>query len=151
MSLAESGCLDVILSLDQFFIGPLALAECGDCSAGLSDTIDSGTLIALEVGDIPTARFLELLSEFRLGDGETEGMVVAERLGLCMATDDRKARKSARLILGPGRVTGSIGLLGRAVSREALAPADANEFYGRMVRAGSFLPKIDESFFQSLG
>ena len=144
------GALDAVLSLEeyQFQIGPIVLKECGSgCQATLDQHMRGGRLSLVPIEAIPTALFLHLLQRYRLGDGETECLVICEALGCSIATDDMAARRAATALYGATRLTGTLGLLRAAVALGRLTSSAAMEFYNIARRRGAFLPDVDAGFF----
>jgi predicted nucleic acid-binding protein len=144
----NSDSLNVVLSVPRLSlgIGPIVRGECGD--AALEAAIALGTLQSLDDSTIPAGRFLALLQKYRLGDGETECLAFAETQGLIVVTDDGAARKAAQDLLGAERLTGTLGLLRRAVLAELIAPEDGMRRYELMKSKGAFLPDISIQFFR---
>jgi len=119
--------------------------ECGHPT--LEAAIASGKLRSLDDSSLPAGRFLALLARYRLGDGETECLVFGEAHQLIVVTDDAAARRAVENLLGAGKLTGSLGLLRRAVVAGLINHVDAMARYERMKATGGFLPDITVDFF----
>jgi predicted nucleic acid-binding protein len=78
------------------------------------------------------SRAMEL--EERLGAGEAACLAVGEARGGLVLTDDRAARKTARL-LGV-RLSGTLGVLARLVDAGRLSVVEADQLLGAMLRSG---------------
>jgi predicted nucleic acid-binding protein len=144
----NSDSLELVLTISDLTlgVGPIVRRECGHHA--LEAMIASGRCRALDDSALPAGRFLALLARYRLGDGETECLLFGEtHKGLIVVTDDGAARKAVVDLLGSGRLTGSLGLLRRAVVDGLIGPADAMGRYERMKASGGFLPDINEQFF----
>ena len=144
----NSGSLDLVLSIPELSlgVGPIVRRECGD--AALEAALASGKLQTLDDSTIPAGRFLALLARYRLGDGETECLAIAETQRLIMVTDDSAARQAAQELLGAAKLTGSLGLFRRAVIAGLITAEDAMRRYEVMKAKGGFLPDIDLRFFR---
>lgn len=82
-------------------------------------------------------RLFEALS-ISLGLGEASSMAVAKTRGLVFACDDRMARKESEL-LGI-KLTGTVGILIRAVRNKTVTGAKADEILITMIRHGFYSP-----------
>lgn len=152
ITLDGCGAFDTVLSLEayRFLVGPLVLGECAPGSEmALRTHLDARRLNEVAAQQISTSHFLRLLDQFRLGDGETECLVIPHATGCIVATDDAAARRAAPALYGSGGVTGTLGLLREAVRAGAITPAEALAFYRRAKSAGAFLPALAEDFFRS--
>lgn len=131
-------------------ISPVVLGECGPkCAANIIAMVSQGVLHFVNEADQNTERFLDLLKHYNIGDGELESIAVCEKLKLPFCTDDRAARRLAASLLGPNNVTGSLGVLRRAVEGNVIKCDLAFESYGRMIDAGAYLPNLLQDFFCS--
>lgn len=152
INLVHGSVFDTVLSLkhDQFCVGSLTLEECGDEPGVVLRSAVNAKKVALLDDDLNTAKkFLALLEQYGLGDGETESLAFAQSLNYVICTDDKKARTVSTSVLGEGRVTGSLGLLKSAVQQQRLTASEAFAAYQKMKTAGGFLPDVDLSFFLS--
>jgi predicted nucleic acid-binding protein len=87
------------------------------------------------------------LATHRLGAGETECLLLAQRDGYTLMSDDRRARLVATEQLGADRVVGSIAWLSHLVREGVLAAPAALTHYTAMRMAGAYLPRMtDEEF-----
>ncbi|HVA41371.1 MAG TPA: hypothetical protein VNF49_11950, partial [Candidatus Binataceae bacterium] len=84
---------------------------------------------------------------YELGAGETECLAFASVQPLLVCCDDRRARSMITRELGQGRVTGSLGLLVRAVELVALTSDQASAAYELMRKRGGFLPDVPAATF----
>jgi len=143
----NSDSLELVLSIPDLAlgVGPIVRRECGH--AALEAAIVSGSLRVLDDSSFPAGRFLALLRRYRLGDGETECLLFGEAHQLIVITDDAAARRAVEDLLGITMLTGSLGLLHRAVVAALIDAAEAMTRYERMKAAGGFLPEIDVEFF----
>lgn len=153
VGLDNAGVLHEVLRLPgrDWVVGPLVLDEANKDGASIPslDTAISQGLISVYDGDeIGADKFLDALDSFRLGPGETECLVYAEEFGLHVCSDDGPARRTIASQIGDARVTGSIGLLKELVANAVLSPSEAFDAYERMVTSGSYLPKLDDTYFE---
>jgi len=152
INLVNSSGLDSCAALERcdLFLGPIVFGECAEGPAQiLIDLIKSGEITQLSDDDIPIDNFLALLSEYNLGEGETECIAEALSLNYMVCTDDGRARKIAKLRLGDERVIGSARLLRWCVEEKLLVCRDANQQFAAMKNAGGFLPNVPDGFFCS--
>lgn len=70
----------------------------------------------------------------RLGAGEAEAMAIARNRGWVLATDDREARRFAQE--RGVRLTGSLGILIKAVQQEIIGLEEADALHARMIDEG---------------
>lgn len=151
INLIASDSLDVVVSIPElsFCVGPIVVRECGSLfGAVLRKHAENGTILRVHEDDIPGARYLELLSKYALGEGETECLAICEQRQFRLVSDDAAARKAGAELLGSDRVTGSLGLLRACVAAGLLRRDDAFDRYQRMVDNGAFLPSLDIDFFK---
>jgi len=107
-----------------------------------------GCLHLLDDSEIPGELYLEYLSEFELGDGETECLAVCEvKSDFAVCTDDRKARQVAQTLFGAERVMGSIRVLRWCVESGSIDCGTAFELLRGMKASGGFLPDVERQFF----
>jgi len=150
INLVNGRVFDNVLTLgsDDFFIGSLSYGECKDpYRTKVDQAIANGSLSLLDDSRVSATRFADLLNQYSLGDGETECLLFTTDLGYSMASDDRKARTIAQSQAGESRVTGSLGLLRKAVRAGKLSQQNAMDAYTKMLESGGFLPGIDVNFF----
>ncbi len=91
---------------------------------------------------LPASLFLSLLERYQLGDGETECLAFASQGDDIVCCDDRRARTMITRELGPGRVTGTLGILVRMIHHGLIANQLALATYEQMRRRGGFLPEV---------
>lgn len=96
---------------------------------------------------ISASEFAVAKAEMNLDDGETECILAANKIGAAVATDDRAARTQTERKLGKTRLSGSVGLLQKAVGAGLLSSADAFAAYTLMKQRGGFLPDLMEADF----
>lgn len=150
ISLCNASALEIVFLTDtsEYLLGPITEAEAGSVGARIQQAKAKGFLRSTAPQDVPTTRYLALLAQYRLGDGETESLAAAEELGGILATDDGRARAVAAGLLGTARVTGSIGLLTAAVRAGNLTSYEAYAVYRVMQKTGSFLPHLEPDHFE---
>jgi predicted nucleic acid-binding protein len=134
----------------RFVVTPLVVGEfrVGDVQM-LTDAVGKGQVDAMSDDAIPASEYLDLLSDFDLGEGETECLAFAIRFGFDFCCDDGRARKCASERIGAHRVVGTIRLLYELVHEKTLRPDEAFDRYKRMVSAGGFLPHLGADFFDN--
>ena len=150
INLTNVGALQHALSLTacRLAVGPLVIAEChGEAAAHVAAAEADGLLDYVNDDDIPAERYLELLDEHELGEGETECIAVAELEGFTVCCDDRRARRVAQGLLGQDRVIGSLRLLKWCVEEEILTCEEADDLSAQMRAAGGLLPAMGHEFF----
>lgn len=112
--------------------------QCG--YAGLSAVSNSLALDWPRIEDpaSPTEHHLFAALSISLGAGESACIVLASQRDYVFACDDRLARnEAARLGV---KLTGTIGILIKAVRVEAIDLKEANTILRRMVKAGFYAP-----------
>ncbi|KAF0807023.1 hypothetical protein A6D6_01022 [Alcanivorax xiamenensis] len=138
-SLVLSRCEDAV------YIGEICLAEVDEeQKATLTPYINSGRVEVLSANELDLDAFIEAKTEMILGDGETECIIWAMAANLCICTDDGRARKKAKEVLGDDLVTGSLGLLKRLVECEVITVESAFLMYSMMIESGAFLPSFSK-------
>ena len=146
INLMNGRVLSSVLRLEvHYVVGPIVLDEVG--LAAVQDAVTDGRLSALDDSQLDASPFLDLVEEHRLGDGESECICAARQFGYTVCTDDSKARKLTTKLLGASKLTGSLGLLQRAIASGLLDASTAEGAYQRMRAAGGFLPRIPPGFF----
>jgi len=75
-----------------------------------------------------------------LGFGEASAIAAAKSRGFVFACDDKTARREAAL-LGV-KLTGTIGILTKAVRRKLINPKEADEILRRMIFCGFYSPIV---------
>jgi predicted nucleic acid-binding protein len=81
--------------------------------------------------------FYETLS-VSLGLGEASGTAAAKYRGYIFACDDRAARREAGLL--DVKLTGTVGILKKAVTHKVINLKDGNCILARMIESGFFSP-----------
>jgi predicted nucleic acid-binding protein len=150
INLYNCGKLALICSLPntEIALSPIVVSECGlDCAAEIIALEATGRVLFVPDGEISTDRFLELVAEHDIGDGELESIVVCEATDCAFCTDDAAARRLASNLLGAPKVMGSLRLLKLAVEASLLKCTDAFAGYLEMRDSGGFLPELATDFF----
>ncbi|MEQ9490138.1 MAG: hypothetical protein RIM72_14215 [Alphaproteobacteria bacterium] len=153
INLCNANCIEMVSECEnlELWVGPIVLGECGAGSASkLLDLINVGKIRKLDDSNFSAERYLELLSQYNLGPGETECITAAETTGYTVCTDDGRARTVVHNLLGSDRLIGSAGLLRQSVVFNVIRCGDANRMFEQMKLEGGFLPKLKESFFCQL-
>lgn len=151
INLHNGGVLRCICSIPNVHIqvGPIVGGECSeDCALAIASLHSDGDLEYLEDNDLEIDYFLTFVDENKLGDGESECILLAsldEESSICC--DDRRGRTKAIELIGEERVLGSLRLLKFAVHHDILDPTEAFEAYELMRAAGGFLPTIEIAYF----
>ena len=73
-----------------------------------------------------------------LGLGEASSIAVAKSRGFIFASDDRTARREAGLL--EVNLTGTLGMLKKAVSHKMISVNEGKLILGKMIEAGFYLP-----------
>jgi predicted nucleic acid-binding protein len=81
--------------------------------------------------------YFETLS-VSLGLGEASSIAVARTRGFTLASDDRAARREAGLL--DIKLTGTIGILKKAVTHKMISKNEGNLILGKMIDAGFYSP-----------
>lgn len=153
INLHNCGKLAVICDLPdtEITLSPIVVSECGlDCAAEIIGLEASGKIRFVTDDEISTDRFLELVGEHDIGDGELESIAVCEATDCAFCTDDGAARRLATNLLGAPRVMGSLRLLKLAVEASLLKCTEAFAGYREMRDSGGFLPDLGSDFFCSV-
>lgn len=106
----------------------------------LEDFVRRGLLERAEMTPGEMAAFHATKVGMRLGDGETEALVIAARRGWLVATDDGPARKKLATHQPPVMLSGTIGLLRELVQGKAVKRREASELLALMRHRGARLP-----------
>ncbi|OFW00187.1 MAG: hypothetical protein A3G20_04455 [Acidobacteria bacterium RIFCSPLOWO2_12_FULL_59_11] len=150
INLANGGVLPLVLAIPAnfYFIGPMVREESGALEADIQEAIRAGMLQILDASTVSAKLYLDLLAKHGLGEGETECLTVAMTDDFVVISDDRRAREVIREALGDGKLTGSIGLLRKAIAHSLLDRPAAYKAYQLMRATGAFLPSwtIDQAF-----
>jgi predicted nucleic acid-binding protein len=151
INLSNAGALAVVTSLPDVTIcvSPLVVGECEPtCAAELLAHQEQGTIHFVDPNDVSSERFLALLDEHELGEGETECLALFLDGDYVFCCDDGKARQVGTALTNEGEVVGSIRLLKWAVDAGLCTAEQAFEYYQRMKDAGGFLPDVSLEWFQ---
>lgn len=133
---------------EPFLVGPIVVGECAAQRRAVEGSIKSGLLAPLDTSHLRASAFFALLAEHRLGAGETECLAFASSRPGVVSIDDRTARNKLAGILGRERITGTLGLLRRAVHSGALSHERGYVAYNQMLERGGFLPKLTAEAFR---
>lgn len=129
-------------------MSPIVVSECGlDCAGEIIALHTAGRIHYVPDEEISPDRFLELVTDHDIGDGELESIAVCETTGRAFCTDDAAARRLATKLLGGQKVIGSLRLLKLAVEASLLKCTDAFAGYNQMRDSGGFLPDLANNFF----
>ena len=118
-----------------------------DCAAEIIALQTAGRILFVPDEEIPPDRFLELVTDHDIGDGELESIAVCETTNRAFCTDDAAARRLATNLLGHPNVMGSLRLLKLAVAASLLKCTEAFASYNQMRDSGGFLPDLTNDFF----
>lgn len=150
INLHNCGMLAVVCNLPETEIAmsPIVVSECGlGCAAAVIELQAAGRIHFVPDDEISPDRFLELVAEHEIGNGELESIAVCEVTNSSFCTDDSAARKLASNLLGAQNVIGSLRLLKIAVEASLLKCTDAFAGYIQMRDSGGFLPPLENDFF----
>lgn len=145
INLVNGDMLGIVLALPHHFycLGSIVLSEAESASSQVEDQIAAGKLECLKPSEISAQLYLQNLSQFELGQGETECITYALTGEYCVCTDDMKARNVIQQLIGKKRLTGTPALMIEAVKQRLLSPQEANDAYAIMIAAGGFLPPLN--------
>ena len=152
INLHNGGVLRCVCCIPHFHVqvGPIVGGECSeDCALAIASLHTDGDLEYLEDNEIEVDDFLSFVDQNRLGDGESECILLANlhsQSSICC--DDRRGRLKATEILGEERVLGSLRLMRIAVQNGLLESAEAFAAYELMRAAGGFLPTVGIGYFE---
>ncbi|UPJ49949.1 hypothetical protein IVB30_00465 [Bradyrhizobium sp. 200] len=152
INLSNAGALEVVAALPNvnICVSPLVVGECEPtCAAELLGLQKQGTIRFVDPNEVSSERFLTLLDEHELGEGETECLALLLDGDYVFCCDDGKARRVAIGLADGAQVVGSLRLLKWAVEAGLCTAEQAFEYYQRMRDAGGFLPDIPPEWFQS--
>jgi predicted nucleic acid-binding protein len=150
INLHNCGQLAVVCELPnvEIALSPIVVSECGlDCAAEIIDLQSAGRIFFVPDDEISPDRFLELVMDHDIGDGELESIAVCETTNRAFCTDDAAARRLAINLLGSPNVMGSLRLLKLAVAASLLKCTEAFAGYNQMRDSGGFLPDLANDFF----
>ena len=151
INLANGEVLSKLLQLPDltFQVSAVVRGESKTISAAIDVAVSSGRLQIVDDSLISVSDFRRAKSEMGLDDGETECVLAAKALGCFVACDDGAARKVISGKLGEERLSGSIGLLRRAVSEGMIDSRQAFTAYKLMRERGGFLPDLSPNYFEA--
>jgi len=152
INLANAAALDTVTALPNVVIcvSPLVAGECGPtCAAELLAFQEQGKIRFIDPDEVSSERFLALLDEHELGEGETECLALLLDGDYVFCCDDGKARRIGTALTNEGQVVGSIRLLKWAVEAGLCTAEAAFDYYQLMKDAGGFLPDVTLEWFQS--
>lgn len=129
-------------------LSPIVIAECGlGCAAEIIALQAHGRIHYVPDDEISPDRFLELVANHDIGDGELESISICEATDRAFCTDDAAARRLATDLLGAANVMGSLRLLKLSVEASLLVCTEAFAGYNEMRDRGGFLPNLPNDFF----
>ena len=152
INLVNSGHWGCVVSLRrcELWLSPVVVGECGvDVFDHIFSKRTSPRVKLMDSRSIPGERYLGLLEEHGLGEGETECLAVAEQYGHFVCCEDRKARRIIAAALGEERVLGSLRLLRWCVEDGILKCDHAYNASAEMRARGGFLPDPGQEYFCS--
>ncbi len=144
INLDNGDVLAEVLSLPglSFQISPEVLRESRTVTKAIKAAVKRGDLAWVDDTAIDAEEYEGALSVWDLGPGETECILAAKTLGCSVACDDGAARKVIEREIGLLRMTGTIGLLRKAIAAGTLTADEAFTAYQHMKRQGGFLPEL---------
>ena len=132
----------------EVFLSPIVVSECGlGCAAEIIALQATGQVHYVPDEEISTDRFLQLVADHDIGDGELESIAICETTDRAFCTDDAAARRLATELLGAQNVMGSLRLLKHSVEASLLMCTEAFAGYNQMRDCGGFLPNLPNDFF----
>lgn len=132
----------------RVFLSPIVVSECGlGCAAEIIALQAAGRVHYVPDEEISPDRFLELVADHDIGDGELESIAICETTDRAFCTDDAAARRLATNLLGAPNVMGSLRLLKLSVQASLLMCNEAFASYNQMRDCGGFLPNLPNNFF----
>ena len=152
LNLGNGQVLDLLISTNEYdgFAGQIVFGECRSIRPRLLQLVAGARLTLLPDLALSASEFAAHLDRHNLGPGETECLLHAQENLFVISCDDRRARRVLAEQLGQGRVTGTIGLLMRAVHGGLLSFEQAFASYLMMRAGGGFLPLYSEQEFRAL-
>lgn len=150
INLHNCGQLALVCELPntEIALTPIVVSECGlDCAAEIIALEAAGHIHFVPDDEISPDRFLELVTDHDIGDGELESIAVCETTDRAFCTDDAAARRLANNLLGTPKAMGSLRLLKFAVEASLLKCTEAFAGYNQMRDSGGFLPDLTNDFF----
>ncbi len=126
----------------HYLVSGVVRGESKSISAAIDVAVESGLLGLVDDELITIAEFRKAKREMKLDDGETECILAAKALGCAIGCDDGAARACAERTLGPGMLTGSIGLLRKAIEAGLMSYEEAFASFSLMKTRGGYLPEL---------
>ena len=143
VNLNNAGVLELLGALEEhtFWVTPMVVDECQpSCAVTLAAELETNGIRALGVDELSTARFLDLLDTYSLGNGETESILACEAKGYGLCCDDKRARRLGRELLGDQYVVGTMRILRWGVLGNNIDCRTAFNLFLTMKGCGGFLP-----------
>jgi predicted nucleic acid-binding protein len=103
----------------------------------IQDALKAGGLKEIALGSQREKSLFEAFS-VSLGLGEASSIAAAKSRGYVFASDDKAARREAGLL--DVKLTGTIGILRKAVKRGKIDLKEANHFLAKMAAKGFYSP-----------
>ena len=149
INLANGEVLGEVLKLPQrhFVVSSVVRAESKTIAAAIDDAVKAKRLGLVDDSLISVGAFKAARKRLQLDAGETECILAAVAMGCSIGCDDQAARKAIIKELGEARLTGSLGLLQKAVAVGLITRGEAFASYQLMRARGGFLPLQLESDF----
>lgn len=97
--------------------------------------------------DISGDELVDFMEMHKLGPGESECIILAQRHGFIFLSDDKRARNVASELIGADRVVGTFGMALAVCKSGVLASADVVDGYMTAIGNGAFLPKRSREGF----
>lgn len=104
---------------------------------GIKEAIKDGWLKEITLKSKDEKALFEMLS-VSLGFGEASSIAIAKTKGLVFACDDKAARREANLL--EVRLTGTIGIILRAVRKKVIGAEQADRILKKMINYGFYSP-----------
>ena len=133
----------------QYLVSAVVRGESKSISEAIDIAVETELLGLVNDELITIAQFRQAKRELRLDDGETECILAALALDCSIGCDDGAARACAERALGAQRLTGSIGLLRKAVVAGLLTADEAFASFSLMKVRGGYLPDLGLADFQA--
>jgi len=137
--LANRLAVALIVERQEVRVWPTHSARAGQ-PFSLQEFVERGILERAEMTAAELAMFHATKAQLRLGDGETEAIVLAASRGWTVATDDGPARKRLAAHRPSVPITGTVGLLRMLVQARAITRQVAARLLGMMRGRGGRLP-----------
>ena len=142
INFGEAGCFGLLIQAvepprfilreaELELLSPLTRQAVANC-LNLGDL----TVCELEPDELP--KWVEFSG--RLGAGEAATLAAAKERGWSIALDDRTARRIAAEELGADRVTGTVGILLRAIELDCASRQETQRWLDVMIKNGYWSP-----------